>query len=201
MKNGREHRVPLSVEALAVLTKVSQGEPVEFVFAGRKKRPLSNMAFLMLLRRMGHDKLTGHGFRSTFRDWAAERTNFQAEIAEAALGHVVGNKVEAAYRRGDFFEKRRRLMEAWAQFATTAPSDAVVVSLREATIQPPQRCGGWMRLSTGTSCPYYFPACFPPIMLLGRNAIATNDLDGRCAWGDRLKPGDIQCPLLGVKRT
>ena len=134
MKNGREHRVPLSVEALAVLTKVSEGEPEEFVFAGRKKRPLSNMAFLMLLRRMGHDKLTGHGFRSTFRDWAAERTNFQAEIAEAALGHVVGNKVEAAYRRGDFFEKRRRLMEAWAQFATTAPSDAVVVSLREATI-------------------------------------------------------------------
>jgi integrase len=134
MKNGREHRVPLSVEALAVLTKVSQGEPEEFVFAGRKKRPMSNMAFLMLLRRMGHDKLTGHGFRSTFRDWAAERTNFQAEIAEAALGHVVGNKVEAAYRRGDFFEKRRRLMETWAQFATTAPGDAVVVSLREATI-------------------------------------------------------------------
>lgn len=134
MKSGREHRVPLSVEALAVLNKVSKGEPEEFVFAGRKKRPLSNMAFLMLLRRMGHDKLTGHGFRSTFRDWAAERTNFQAEIAEAALGHVVGNKVEAAYRRGDFFEKRRRLMEAWAQFAMTAPSDAVVVSLREATI-------------------------------------------------------------------
>ena len=134
MKNGREHRVPLSVEALAVLNKVSEGDPEEFVFAGRKKRPLSNMAFLMLLRRMGHDKLTAHGFRSTFRDWAAERTNFQAEIAEAALGHVVGNKVEAAYRRGDFFEKRRRLMEAWAQFATTAPSDAVVVSLREATI-------------------------------------------------------------------
>ena len=132
MKNGREHRVPLSVEALAVLTKVSQGEPEEFVFAGRKKRPLSNMAFLMLLRRMGHDKLTGHGFRSTFRDWAAERTNFQAEIAEAALGHVVGSKVEVAYRRGDFFEKRRRLMEAWGQFATTAPGDAVVVSLREA---------------------------------------------------------------------
>ena len=136
MKNGREHRVPLSVEALAVLTKVSQGEPEEFVFAGRKKRPLSNMAFLMLLRRMGHDRLTGHGFRSTFRDWAAERTNFQAEIAEAALGHVVGNKVEAAYRRGDFFEKRRRLMEAWAQFGTTAPGDAVVVS------EPEQRARG-----------------------------------------------------------
>ena len=77
------------------------------------------MALLMLLRRMGHDKLTVHGFRSTFRDWAAERTNFQAEVAEAALAHVVGDKVEAAYRRGDFFEKRRRLMEAWAKFATT----------------------------------------------------------------------------------
>lgn len=134
MKNGREHRVPLSVEALAALYKVGKGEPEEFVFAGRKKRPLSNMAFLMLLRRMGHDKLTGHGFRSTFRDWSAERTNFQAEIAEAALGHMVGNKIEAAYRRGDFFEKRRRLMEAWAQFATAAPSDAVIVSLREASI-------------------------------------------------------------------
>ena len=134
MKNGREHRVPLSVEALAVLTKVSQGAPEEFVFAGRKKRPLSNMAFLMLLRRMGHDKLTAHGFRSTFRDWAAERTNFQAEVAEAALGHVVGDKVEAAYRRGDFFEKRRRLMEAWGKFATKGPDAAVVLTLRESLI-------------------------------------------------------------------
>jgi integrase len=93
MKGGREHRVPLSVEALAVLTKVSKGDSEEFVFAGHKKRPLSNMAFLMLLRRMGHNKLTAHGFRSTFRDWAAERTNFQAEVAEAALGHVVGNRL------------------------------------------------------------------------------------------------------------
>ena len=118
MKGGREHRVPLSAEALAVLNKVSKGDPEDFVFAGRKKRPLSNMALLMLLRRMGHDQLTAHGFRSTFRDWAAERTNFQGEVAEARLGHVVGDKVEAAYRRGDFFEKRRRLMEAWGEFAT-----------------------------------------------------------------------------------
>jgi integrase len=131
MKNGREHRVPISAEALAVLTKVSQGEPEEFVFAGHKKRSLSNMAFLMLLRRMGHDKLTMHGFRSTFRDWAAERTNFQAEVAEAALAHVVGDKVEAAYRRGDFFEKRRRLMEAWGKFATSGPHAAVILTLRE----------------------------------------------------------------------
>jgi integrase len=131
MKGGREHRVPLSAKALAVVNKVDKGESEEFVFAGRKKRPLSNMALMMLLRRMGHANLTVHGFRSTFRDWTAERTNFQAEVAEAALGHVVGNKVEAAYRRGDFFEKRRRLMEAWGKFATTRPDTPVILTLQE----------------------------------------------------------------------
>jgi integrase len=130
MKAGREHRVPLSAEALAVLNKVSEGEPEDFVFAGRKKRPLSNMAFLMLLRRMGRTDLTAHGFRSTFRDWAAERTNFQAEVAEAALGHMVGDKVELAYRRGDFFEKRRRLMDAWGEFATKANDASIILPLR-----------------------------------------------------------------------
>ena len=122
MKGGREHRVPLSADALAVLKKVSKGEPEEFLFSGRNKRPLSNMALLMLLRRMGHNKLTAHGFRSTFRDWAAERTNFQREVAEAALAHVIDNKVEAAYRRGDLFEKRRRLMAAWGEFVTKIPN-------------------------------------------------------------------------------
>jgi integrase len=131
MKGGREHRVPLSAAALAILNKVSTGNPEDFVFVGRKKSPLSNMALLMLLRRMGRNQLTVHGFRSTFRDWAAERTNFQSEVAEAALGHTVGDKVEAAYRRGDFFEKRRRLMEAWGKFATTGPDAAVVLTLRE----------------------------------------------------------------------
>ena len=77
MKGGRQHRVPLSVEALAVLNKASKGDPEDFVFAGRKKRSLSNMALLMLLRRMDRANLTVHGFRSTFRDWAAERTNFR----------------------------------------------------------------------------------------------------------------------------
>jgi integrase len=75
---------------------------------------LSNMSMLMMLRRMGRGDLTAHGFRSTFRDWAAERTNFPREVAEAALAHVVGDRTEAAYRRGDLFEKRRRLMDAWA---------------------------------------------------------------------------------------
>jgi integrase len=89
------------------------------------------MALLMVLRRMGHNKLTAHSFRSTFRDWAAERTNFQSEVAEAALGHVVGDKVEVAYRRGDFFEKRRRLMEAWGEFATKAQDTGLILPLRE----------------------------------------------------------------------
>jgi integrase len=133
MKSNREHRVPLSAQALAVLGKLDQGDPADHVFAGRSGGPLSNMALLMLVRRMKHGKLTAHGFRSTFRDWAAERTNFQAEVAEAALGHVVGDKVELAYRRGDFFEKRRRLMEAWGEFATKQQDSSVVLSLRGPT--------------------------------------------------------------------
>jgi integrase len=131
MKSGREHRVPLSAEALAMLNKVSKGEPEDYVFAGRNKRPLSNMAQLMVLRRMERADLTAHGFRSSFRDWAAERTNFTREVAEAALAHVIGDKVEAAYRRGDLFGKRRRMMEAWGEFATTTPkaSTRTVVQL------------------------------------------------------------------------
>ena len=132
MKSNREHRVPLSPEALAVLSKLDKGEPADHVFAGRSGGSLSNMALLMLLRRMGHVALTAHGFRSTFRDWAAERTDFQAEVAESALGHVVGDKVELAYRRGDFFEKRRKLMDAWAHFCGrgAAEMSATVIPLR-----------------------------------------------------------------------
>jgi integrase len=119
MKAHREHRVPLSPRALAILAEmqeVREGDNA-FVFPGGKSgKPLSNMAFLMLLRRMGLANLTVHGFRSSFRDWAAERTNFPSEVAEMALAHVVSSKVEAAYRRGDLFAKRRKLMEAWANF-------------------------------------------------------------------------------------
>ena len=82
----------------------------------RHNRPLSNMAFLMLLRRMGRGDLTAHGFRSSFRDWAAECTNFPSEVREMALAHAVGNKVEEAYRRGDLLKKRRDLMAAWAAY-------------------------------------------------------------------------------------
>ena len=93
------------------------------------------MAFLMLLRRMGRNGLTAHGFRSTFRDWAAERTNFPSEVPEMALAHVVGDKVEAAYRRGDLFDRRRRLMDAWAGFCSTdkLPMRTGVTVLRQAS--------------------------------------------------------------------
>ena len=119
MKAGRVHRVPLSTAAMAVLKEVRGLDPV-YVFPGLKGgKPISNMAFLMTLRRMKRDDLTAHGFRSTFRDWAAERTDFQNEVAEAALAHVISNQAEAAYRRGDLFEKRRALMEAWGVYGAS----------------------------------------------------------------------------------
>jgi integrase len=107
--------------------------PIEGAYlfpGGRAGGHLSNMAMLKLLERMKRNDLTVHGFRSTFRDWAAERTNFPGEVAEAALAHVVGDKVEAAYRRGDLFEKRRRLMNAWSEFANKPTPGAVVLQLR-----------------------------------------------------------------------
>ena len=102
----------------------------EFVFPGGKaKKPLSNAGMSAVLDRMGRDDITVHGFRSTFRDWAAEMTNFPNEVVEMALAHVIENKVEAAYRRGDLFEKRRPLMEAWAEYCAkpaSATGDKVV---------------------------------------------------------------------------
>jgi integrase len=102
-------------------------------FPGRKHgTPLSNMAFLMLLRRMGHGDLTAHGFRATFKTWASERTSFQNEVVEAALAHVIGGKVEQAYRRGDLFDKRRKLMEAWATYCAAPKAEKVVPFRRKA---------------------------------------------------------------------
>jgi integrase len=130
MKGGREHRVPLSKPAIAVLERM-RGQGTEFIFPGLNPgRPLSNMALLVLLGRMRRGDVTAHGFRSTFRDWAAERTNFPREVAEAALAHAIDDKVEAAYRRGDLFEKRRRLMDAWAEFCAKLVSAGSVVALR-----------------------------------------------------------------------
>ena len=139
MKAGREHRVPLSPAAMAVLEAMAIVRPKDddkgeaFVFPGAKAgSPLSGMSMLVLLRRMNRDDITAHGFRSTFRDWVSESTAFAGEIAEAALAHVVGDKVEAAYRRGDLFEKRRKLMEAWAEHCASVakPASAKVTPIR-----------------------------------------------------------------------
>ena len=117
MKARREHRVPLSAPAVALLRKLHTVKKGAHVFAGQREgKPLSNMALLMTLRRMKRGDLTAHGFRSTFRDWAAESTGHPSEVVEMALAHAVGDKVEAAYRRGDLFEKRRKLMDDWGAF-------------------------------------------------------------------------------------
>ena len=114
MKGGREHRVPLSEPAVAILERIlSLGDG--YVFPGaRRGKPMSQMGMLMLLRRMGREDITAHGFRSSFRDWASETTDFPSEVVEMALAHTVESKVERAYRRGDLFEKRRELMSVWA---------------------------------------------------------------------------------------
>jgi integrase len=131
MKAGREHRVPLPDASLDVLKAVAamRDDPAGgWVFPGAKAgKPLSNMSMIMLLRRMKRPDITVHGFRSSFRDWCAEATNHPREVAEQALAHVLGDRVEAAYRRGDLFEKRRRLMEDWARFCAmpTLPAEVV----------------------------------------------------------------------------
>jgi integrase len=115
MKAGREHRIPLSGPAMDILERVGEVKSSDLVFPGRGGRSLSNMAMKMVLRRMGVN-ITAHGFRSSFRDWAGNESDFSREVAEAALAHVVGDKAEQAYRRGDALEKRRQLMHSWANF-------------------------------------------------------------------------------------
>lgn len=116
-KSGREHRVPLQQRAIEILEEISaMGLEGDFVFPGTKQnKPLSNMTLLMMLRRLEIPYKT-HGFRSSFRDWVAETTDYPREVAEMALSHDVKNKVEAAYRRGDMLERRRPMMEDWAEF-------------------------------------------------------------------------------------
>lgn len=139
MKAEVEHRVPLTPAALVILSMMAKLRRTErageFVFPrGKAGKPLSNMAMLTLLERMGLDDITVHGFRSSFRDWCSERTSFAPEVAEAALAHTIENKVEAAYRRGDLFAKRRRLMEAWSGFITSdeTKKSGRVVEMRRA---------------------------------------------------------------------
>jgi integrase len=130
IKAGREHRVPLSPRSVEILERakaIADGGP--YVFPGRSpKSPLSNMVFLMLLRRLKRDDITPHGFRSAFRDWAAERTNTPRAVCEAALAHVVRDKTEAAYFRSDLMELRRQLMDSWWRFATAEPGKVVSIS-------------------------------------------------------------------------
>jgi integrase len=136
MKAGREHRVPLSRRALEITKAMREGRNGEFVFPGQKPgKPLSGMALEMVLRRIKID-VTVHGFRSIFRDWAAECTNFPNEVCEAALAHVIENKAEAAYRRGDLFDKRRTLMEAWASYCA-ALVEMGRIPLSEVSDTPP----------------------------------------------------------------
>jgi integrase len=125
MKADKEHRVPLSSRAVELLSELAEIRRSEYVFPGMKLgRPLSQMALLMLLRRMGYEQgtVTAHGFRSTFKDWVSECTNLSMEASEIALSHKVANAVEAAYRRGDMFEKRREMMEAWSAFCGSSNS-------------------------------------------------------------------------------
>lgn len=133
MKGGRKHRVPLCDEAIVILKEVSDltgREASAPVFPGRRGNPLSNMAMTQVLRRMGipREAATVHGFRSTFRDWAGDVSSFPRETAEAALSHVVGDKTERAYARGDALEKRRAMMQAWAAFLSATATDNKVVA-------------------------------------------------------------------------
>jgi integrase len=125
MKGGKLHRVPLSDRAIAIIKTQDRGG--EYVFATVKD------GLRALLGKMGHGDVTPHGFRSSFRDWAAEQTNFPREIAEAALAHALKDKTEAAYQRGDLLEKRRKLMTAWSEYANRSPSTGKILEMRPAS--------------------------------------------------------------------
>ena len=133
-KTNTEHRVPLSRAAIALLKSMKAvHQDGDIVFPGiRMAQPLSNGSMLRVLDRMGYADLTVHGFRATFKTWASENTNFAREIVEAALAHAISDKLEAAYRRGDFFEKRKRLMHAWADFCNRAITAGDVIPLARA---------------------------------------------------------------------
>jgi integrase len=127
MKGFREHRVPLSEPLIRILRNhPHQGD---YVFPGKPSKPLSNMACLALLKRMGRADLTMHGFRSTFRDWSAEATAYTRDVCEMALAHAIEDKSEAAYRRGDLLEKRRELMTAWAEHCAVVRASADVAGV------------------------------------------------------------------------
>jgi integrase len=134
MKGARQHRVPLSPAAKAVVEAMAKLRTGDFIFPSiRAGKPLSGMAMLLALARMERSDVTPHGFRSSFRDWCAEETDYPREVAEMALAHAVGSAVEGAYRRGDMMDKRRRLMEDWADYCAAAKKPGKVVPMRRAS--------------------------------------------------------------------
>jgi integrase len=128
MKAGKEHRVPLSADAVELLKALPRFEGVDLVFPAPRGGMLSDMTLSAVMRRMGREEVP-HGFRSTFRDWVSERTNYPGEMPEVALAHAIGSKVEASYRRGDQLEKRRTMMDSWARFCSTPTSKGNVVGI------------------------------------------------------------------------
>jgi integrase len=131
MKMGKEHVVPLSARALTVLQDLKAKRLSDYVFPGTApKRPLSNMAMTAVMRRMKKGEFTVHGFRSSFRDWAGDATNFPRDVAEMALAHKVGDEVEQAYRRGSALAKRKKLMDAWSAYVSTVKGGDNVVAIR-----------------------------------------------------------------------
>lgn len=129
MKAGRAHRVPLTADAIKILRRMEKVKGGDAIIPGQKaKAHLSNMTLLSTLKKMGRPDLTTHGFRSTFRDWVSECTDFPREVAEMALAHTIESKVEAAYRRGDLFDKRRVLMQIWAEYCSKRPSHNVATA-------------------------------------------------------------------------
>jgi integrase len=130
MKAGKEHRVPLSPAAIALIQSLPKVHGTNLVFPSSKSTPLSDMTLTGVLRRMGVDAVP-HGFRSTFKDWASERTNYPAEMSEMALAHTISDRVEAAYRRGDLFDKRGRMMADWAEFCSTPAPGGKVLPLKK----------------------------------------------------------------------
>jgi integrase len=131
MKMRREHRVPLSDAAVKLLKGLPRIDGTDLVFSAPRGGQLSDMTLTAVMRRMKVDAVP-HGFRSTFRDWAAERTNYPRDVAEMAMAHAIGDKVEAAYRRGDLFEKRRRMMASWAAFLDKVETTGEVIPINKA---------------------------------------------------------------------
>jgi hypothetical protein len=217
MKAGREHRVPLSNRAISILKQLRDPEGCEFVFPGQKpKKPLSNMAMEMVLRRMEIENATVHGFRSSFRDWAGNVTSLPREVIETALAHVIGDKVEQAYRRGDALEKRRVLMDAWASFCEPTVNGSHCVSVQARKVRPstrnreatPRVRSSFPSAAVGKSSPSGGRNSAVPTQASGnssciRRTARVYGLERRapCVERRRKSPGAVACRICTNRRT